>query len=211
MAPLPPYVTGSTDRRTFMIDGHVFFVYRSRWTRELGFMGIGRDGDYAPDDAPQFGIINRLLAGISSIGILFGTSCTTDSEETLEAVERIFAAAAGGYRSLAREAAGDLRVAVALLALPLAPGMARSIYFCNGFAITVRIAPTGEATVDSWAWGRDPGPFVETTLVELGATPKRVGGSDVGKQFELPSPLLAPFLTRALAHLGPGDVRLNDG
>ena len=212
MAPLPPYVTGSTDRRTFTIDGHDFFVYRSRSTREFGFMGIGRDGDYAPDDAPEFAILDPLAAELPGITRGYGPSYSAASEDALAGAERALVRRTGGYASISREVVqgGPPGVGAALLALPMEPGLVRRYYLCGGHALDVVVPVDGDATANEWQWGEDPGDWLPTVLAELGEPPVRIGGLDVGKQYRVPRALLPALLARALEHFGSTDVRLYD-
>lgn len=223
MQDLPPYVAGSADQRQFAIGGHSLFVGRSWCTLEVGFPGIGRDGDHVPPDAPEPAVLAALLAGIAGIERIEpggAPSFRVDSPEVLAVVERRLVAAAGGYASISRTvsrsatpaptAEGLVAVAAALFAIVPEPGMQRTIYLCEGHALTITVPALAEPSAYEWMWGRAPGTWLPDTLRALGVLPVRIGGSDAGKVFQVPRLHLTTLLDRALVEFGASDVRVRD-
>lgn len=206
---LPPYVQGSTDRRSFAIDGCMFHVYRSANEREVGFSGGGRDGDYVAEDAREPEVLARLLLGIDGLEPLWLGFRARD-DETLDRCERALLVAAKRHVSIGREVHGDLDAATRLLALPRVPDRRRSIYVSHGIALTFELPTLGDGTVSAWAWGRDPGDFLASALIAVGVTPVPIRSSPNNPTFALPREHTASLLDAALAHLGPNDVRVTD-
>lgn len=210
MSLLAPYVPGSHDERNFSVDGHDVHVRRAPSYRQLGFVGIGRDGDYAPDDDPRFPILDRLSAGIPGIARGYGPSYSIETAAAADQVEQALLLAAGGYGPIFRSAEHDAAVARALFALPIEPARARSIYMSSGDSITVDFPLTGPATVRASYQRAPPSDFVELTLRGLGVAVTPPPAWDRNPKFTFPRAVLDAFLEAALAHFGAGDVRVSD-
>ena len=210
MSPLAPYVPGSRDERCFSVDGHTFHLRRAPTYRELGFVGIGRDGDYAPDDDPRFPVLDRLSAGIPGIARGFGPSYAVETAAAADQVEHALLVAARGYVAIFRSAERDAAIARALFALPIEPARARSIYVSSGDSVTVDFSLTGAATVRSGSNGDPPSDFVVLSLRALGVevTPPATGVRS--PQATFPRAVLEAFLECTLAQFGAGDVRVSD-
>ncbi len=83
---LAEWLPGTSDSRSLTVRGHSFYVSRST-SLEFGFHGGGRDGDVVADDAPQFAILDPLIAGIAGVRPAWGPTFTADTPAALDAVE----------------------------------------------------------------------------------------------------------------------------
>ncbi len=205
-----PYVPGSLDRRSFAIEGCSFHVARSPTSRDVGFTGLGRDGDYVPDGAPEPIVLARLLAGLPGLAQAW-TGYTAASESDLDRAEDVLLGAATRYLTINREVKGDAAIAARLIAAPRLPGLRRSIYLSHGFSLTIDLPVTGDATITHAAWGRPPGTFAETTLASLGASTARLDHDEITRRYALPAHLIEPFVAAAIIEKAAADVRVVDG
>lgn len=207
---LQPWLPGTSESRAFTVRGHAFRLSRAG-APSFGFLGGGRDGDVVADDAPQPAILAEVIAGIAGVRHVYGPDYAADTPAAVDAVERALLAAAGRYDYVHRGSPSSRAVAEQLLALPRPPGTRREVSLRGARVLEVRLAEGAvDAVAHLWAWGRDPGDWLEATLRALGVEPERLGGSDVGRELRVPGDALAPLLARALDHLGWGDVRLVD-
>jgi hypothetical protein len=206
----PQWIPGTREQRRLTVRGHSFYVNRST-SHTFGFDGGGRDGDVVADDAPQFAILQAVVSGIAAVRPMWGPYYAADSPEALDAVEGALLAAAGRYDSLSRETNASRAVAETMLQLTRVLGMGRHVYICGSHALTLDFAPDcDDAIAYEWAWGRDPGTWLPSTLRSLGVEPERVGGSDAGKQLRVPARARPALLSLALERFGWSDVRLID-
>lgn len=211
MTPLPPYVPGTQDTRTFSsIEGHSFHVFRMGPGGEVGFWGQGRDGDYVPPGDPRPEVLARVLAGIAGLSDAY-IGFRTDPDDVIEQVERRLLGLARTYASIYRQVWNNLEAARAAVAVSRAPLVKRQIYISGGaFSIDLDVPIDGNAVVASWAWGKPAGTFVEDTLTELGVPLDRIAGSDVNKHYVVPARCLTAFLDKAVRVNNASDVRVVD-
>lgn len=211
-APLPPYIPGSSDNRTYEVEGRSFRVWRGPDPRALGFgwQGGGRDGDVVLPDATEPAILERILAGIADLPLRRGTEHPVADPTLLAQIERAMLRAAGRPPAIERGSNGSRSVAEALLALPLPPGATRTWQLHGEHQLHVRVGPDGDAIAYAWKWGSDPGDWLPRTLRALGVAPERVGGSEMGQRYRVPAAVLGAFAARALDHLGARDLRVHD-
>jgi hypothetical protein len=203
-------VHGTSDRRSFTVRGHAFYLCRSD-RPVFGFEGGGRDGDLVAADAPQTAILGALIAGIPGARAVWGPEYAADTPAALDAVERALLAAAGRYDSVLRRSSRSRAVAEELLRLPRAPGAQRALYLRGEHELDVRLdADADDAVATESARGRDPGAWLETTLRALGVEPERLGGGETDARFRVPRSTLQPLLSLALERFGWADVRLTD-
>lgn len=214
---LAPYLDGSLDTRSFSIDGSTIFLTRSRTSREVGFYGQGRDGDFVPPGFAAAAVFDRVVRGLPGLVALGDTGCAAESEEALARAEAALLAAAGAYGTICRGLApGAPMDAAALLRAPRLAGRRRSIYLRRGLQVTIEHRPgAGGAPetvgVSVWASGGPVGDLVPSILARLGASTERVRGPANSPEYALPPALAAAFLDAILAALDPRDVRITDG
>jgi len=176
------YVPGSQEWRHFeSIEGCLFFVYRNDDSREVGFYGQGRDGDYVPAGAPEPDILARLVADIPGLSPAGQLCYRAESAEVLDRVEQLFLERAGNYVNISRQVWGHLDAARGILAAPREPGWKRTVYLSGpGPSLNLEIAADGSGVVNY-------------------DTQQNVAAADI-----------PAFLAAALERLGPHDVRVID-
>jgi hypothetical protein len=210
---LPTYVPGSRDHRVYRVGGVTLNVVRGAGQRSVGFNGGGRDGDYVPEGAPEPAALNEMVAGVAGVSPSGPTDCAVASEEALAAIEARMAEASGGVWTITRDADGRAEVARALLDAPVMEGMARTCGLRGAWSLSVvTAAGDGDATATPWAWGKDPGDWLATTLAAMGVAEAVASGAGNGAARVVPRGRVRELVERALENplLGAGEFRMTD-
>ena len=152
------WLEGTTDRRSYRVEGCSFHVERAPGRFELGFVGEGRHADFVCPDAPEPVVLARLLAGLSGLTAVWTTTWRADSEAALCAAEERLLLAAGRCDGHTREVAGNVKVALLLLDQPPGPRVERTISVTGDALSLLAKLPACTITEDR---ARSRRPFVE--------------------------------------------------
>ena len=209
---LPTYVPGSRDHRVYVVRGVTLNVVRGAGLRSVGFNGSGRDGDYVPEGAPQPAVLDEAVAGAAGVSPSGPTDYAVASEEALAAIEARMAEASGGAWTITRDADGRADVARALLDAPVTEAMARTWALRGAWSLSVATTADGDATATPWAWGKDPGDWLATTLAAMGVAETVVSGAGNGAARAVPRDRVRELIERALEspRLGAGQFQMTD-
>ena len=201
---LPPYIPGSKDRRAYIVRG--------AGERSVGFNGSGRDGDYVPEGAPEPAVLDAMVAGLGGVTPVGACDLSVATEATLEAIEARMAEASGGAWAISREGDGTLEVARALLDAPAAADTRRMFSLRRAWSLSVEVPVEGDATATPWAWGKDPGDWLATTLAAMGVPVVVKSGSGNGATLVVPRERVRELLERGLENplLGTSQVQRTD-
>ena len=209
---LPTYIPGSNDLRVYIVQSATLNVVRGPGQRSVGFNGGGRDGDYVPDGAPEPAVLRAMTEGVSGLTAQGACDCGVATEDDLATIEARMAEASGGAWAITRSGDGSVEVARRLFDAPMETEMRRAWSLRGAWSLGLELGPEGDAVATPWAWGRDPGDWLETTLAAMGTPAVLKLGSGNGAARVVPRERVRELLERALANplLGPAQVQMTD-
>ena len=209
---LPPHVPGSNDLRVYIVRGASLNVVRGAGQRSVGFNGGGRDGDYVADGAPEPAVLRAMTEGVGGLTSASVCDQSVATEDDLATIEARMAEASGGPWTITRSGDGSVEVAQRLLDAPMEAGMTRAWSLRGAWSLGVEAPVEGDAVATPWAWGKDPGDWLETTLAAMGVPAVVRSGSGNGAARVVPRERVRELLERAVANplLGPAQLAVTD-
>ncbi len=206
-----PYVPGSNDRRAFALRGVSLYVVRGAGRRVIGFEGSGPEGDFVPAGAKEPAVLDAMVTG-TRFTRFSACEYEVESEADLDIIEARLELESGGPSTIVCTSAGSLDAALALIDVPMSSGMSRSWSVSGSWVLNVSIPVRGDATATPWAWGRDPGDWLVTTLAQLDVGVTARSGTGNGATLTIARDAVHALLERALSSptLGPNELQLTD-